>query len=116
MFVSTPDIAENGAVVPIGVATTLPGVRRMLILVEKNPNTLSADRYHPSADGDRVWAFRYSSEGRSRSLFHSADVLTLRAQRERLGDHLLVAAGHEESPSSAPVRFQYDGDRCSRAQ
>jgi sulfur-oxidizing protein SoxY len=39
---TAPDIAENGAVVPIAVATTLPGVRRMLILVEKNPNALSA--------------------------------------------------------------------------
>ncbi|MGZ4480470.1 MAG: class II glutamine amidotransferase [Nocardioidaceae bacterium] len=31
-------------------------------------------------DGDRVWAFRYSSEGRSRSLYHSTDVATLRHQ------------------------------------
>ncbi|MGZ4429376.1 MAG: class II glutamine amidotransferase [Nocardioidaceae bacterium] len=31
-------------------------------------------------DGDRVWAFRYSSEGRSRSLYHSTDVSTLRHQ------------------------------------
>lgn len=37
-----PDIAENGAVVPIGVATTLAGVKRLALLVEKNPNTLSA--------------------------------------------------------------------------
>ena len=37
-----PDIAENGAVVPLGAATTLPGVKRMLLLVEKNPNVLSA--------------------------------------------------------------------------
>jgi glutamine amidotransferase len=27
-----------------------------------------------------MWAFRYSSEGRSRSLFHSTDVSTLRQQ------------------------------------
>jgi predicted glutamine amidotransferase len=33
-----------------------------------------------TTDGDTLWAFRYSSEGRSRSLFHSADVSTLRAQ------------------------------------
>jgi predicted glutamine amidotransferase len=33
-----------------------------------------------TTDGETLWAFRYSSEGRSRSLFHSADVLTLRAQ------------------------------------
>jgi sulfur-oxidizing protein SoxY len=39
---TAPDIAENGAVVPIGVATTLAGVRQMLVLVEKNPNTLVA--------------------------------------------------------------------------
>jgi sulfur-oxidizing protein SoxY len=39
---TAPDIAENGAVVPIGVATTAAGVRTLLILVEKNPNTLAA--------------------------------------------------------------------------
>jgi glutamine amidotransferase len=33
-----------------------------------------------TTDGETVWAFRYSSEGRSRSLFHSADISTLRAQ------------------------------------
>ena len=33
-----------------------------------------------TTDGDTTWAFRYSSEGRSRSLFHSTDVSTLRAQ------------------------------------
>ncbi len=37
-----PDIAENGAVVPVGVASTLPGVKKLLILVEKNPSVLSA--------------------------------------------------------------------------
>jgi glutamine amidotransferase len=30
-------------------------------------------------DGERVWAFRYSSEGRSRSLYVSTRVGTLRA-------------------------------------
>lgn len=39
---SGPDIAENGAVVPVGMATTLPGVKRLLLLVEKNPSALSA--------------------------------------------------------------------------
>ena len=37
-----PDIAENGAVVPVGCATALPGVKRMLLMVEKNPAVLSA--------------------------------------------------------------------------
>ena len=37
-----PDIAENGAVVPVGASSTLPGVKRLLILVEKNPSVLAA--------------------------------------------------------------------------
>ena len=37
-----PDIAENGAVVPVGAACSLPGVKRLLILVEKNPSMLTA--------------------------------------------------------------------------
>lgn len=40
--VTGPDIAENGAVVPIGASSTLPGVKRMLLLVEKNPSMLCA--------------------------------------------------------------------------
>ena len=40
--VTGPDIAENGAVVPVGVSTALPGVKKLLILVEKNPSVLSA--------------------------------------------------------------------------
>jgi len=40
--ITGPDIAENGAVVPVGCATTLPGVKRLLLLVEKNPSVLAA--------------------------------------------------------------------------
>ncbi len=40
--ITGPDIAENGAVVPVGCSTTLPGVKRLLILVEKNPSVLAA--------------------------------------------------------------------------
>ena len=39
--VTGPDIAENGAVVPVGVASTLPGVTMVAILIEKNPNALA---------------------------------------------------------------------------
>lgn len=40
--ITAPDIAENGAVVPLGVATALPGVKRLLLLVDKNPSPLVA--------------------------------------------------------------------------
>ena len=41
-FVQTPDIAENGAVVPVGVASAIPNTTAIAILVEKNPNMLAA--------------------------------------------------------------------------
>jgi sulfur-oxidizing protein SoxY len=41
-FVNAPDIAENGAVVPMGVMSKLPKTESISILVEKNPNALSA--------------------------------------------------------------------------
>lgn len=42
VMLTAPDIAENGAVVPMGAATTLAGVKHILLLVEKNPNALVA--------------------------------------------------------------------------
>ena len=41
-FVQTPDIAENGAVVPVGVTSAIPKTESIAILVEKNPNMLAA--------------------------------------------------------------------------
>jgi sulfur-oxidizing protein SoxY len=42
VFVSTPDIAENGAVVPIGIASSIPKTDAIAILIEKNLNQLTA--------------------------------------------------------------------------
>ena len=41
-FLSTPDIAENGAVVPVGVSSSIPKTESIAILIEKNPNMLAA--------------------------------------------------------------------------
>ena len=40
--ITGPDIAENGAVVPVGASTTLAGAKRIALLVEKNPAMLAA--------------------------------------------------------------------------
>ena len=40
--ITAPDIAENGAVVPIGVTSKVPGTQAVYILVDKNPNWLAA--------------------------------------------------------------------------
>jgi glutamine amidotransferase len=47
-----------------------------------------------TTDGETLYAFRYSSEGRSRSLFHSADVSTL---REQYPDNPLLAELSDEA-------------------
>ncbi len=40
--ITGPDIAENGAVVPLTASTALAGVKHMLVLVEKNPAAMVA--------------------------------------------------------------------------
>ena len=40
--ITGPDIAENGAVVPVGVSSKVPGTQAVYILVEKNPNMVAA--------------------------------------------------------------------------
>ncbi len=40
--ITAPDIAENGAVVPIAVSTTLEDVTRISIVVEQNPLPLTS--------------------------------------------------------------------------
>jgi sulfur-oxidizing protein SoxY len=42
VFFQTPEIAENGAVVPIGVTSNIPKTESIAILIEKNPNLLAA--------------------------------------------------------------------------
>src|ERR1700682_3920206 len=43
VFFQTPDIAENGAVVPIGICSNIPRTESIAILIEKNPNMLAAN-------------------------------------------------------------------------
>ncbi|GAA4411624.1 class II glutamine amidotransferase [Fodinibacter luteus] len=57
-----------------------------------------------TTDGDTTWAFRYSSEGRSRSLYQSTDVSTL---REQYPDH---PALHELSDDARLVVSEPLGD------
>ncbi len=40
--VVSPDIAENGAVVPVGAVSKIPNTTEIYLLVEKNPSPLAA--------------------------------------------------------------------------
>jgi sulfur-oxidizing protein SoxY len=39
---TAPDIAENGAVVPLSIVSKIPNTQQISVLIEKNPNTLAA--------------------------------------------------------------------------
>jgi glutamine amidotransferase len=78
------------------------------------------------SDGATLWAFRYSSEGRSRTLFHSADMPTLRRmfpdveRFSRFGDDARVIVSEPlndlpgaflEVPESTAVIVDHSGYR-----
>lgn len=42
IVITSPDIAENGAVVPFTISSKLPKTEQLALLVEKNPNILAA--------------------------------------------------------------------------
>jgi sulfur-oxidizing protein SoxY len=52
-FANTPDIAENGAVVPFTIISKIPKTEQIALLVEKNPNILSASFTIP--EGTEPW-------------------------------------------------------------
>lgn len=42
IVINAPDIAENGAVVPIGASSKIPNTQMIAYLIEKNPSTVTA--------------------------------------------------------------------------
>ena len=40
--ITAPELAEDGAVVPVSISTTIPGVEKISLLVDKNPYPLVA--------------------------------------------------------------------------
>jgi sulfur-oxidizing protein SoxY len=53
---STPEIAENGAVVPVSVTSKIPGTEAIAILIEKNPNKLAGSFYFPEGTAPALTA------------------------------------------------------------
>ncbi len=43
IVINSPDIAENGAVVPFTISSKIGDTRKIALLVEKNPNILAAE-------------------------------------------------------------------------
>jgi sulfur-oxidizing protein SoxY len=52
IVIKVPDIAENGAVVPVSATSKIPGTTSIAIFVEKNPTPLIADfQFSNGAEG-----------------------------------------------------------------
>lgn len=66
--VLAPDIAENGAVVPVEVFTTLPNVESIAILGEKNANPLIAHYTLTDFDGSLTTRMKMGQTARVRAV------------------------------------------------
>ena len=65
--ISSPDIAENGAVVPFTVSSRIPKTESIALLVEKNPNILAANFQIP--DGTEPWVNTRIKMGQTSNVF-----------------------------------------------
>ena len=65
--ITSPDIAENGAVVPFTIASKVPKTEAIAILVEKNPNILAANFSIP--DGTEPWVNTRVKMGQTSNVF-----------------------------------------------
>lgn len=69
-----PDIAENGAVVPVTVSTNIDGVQRIVIVVDENPNPLSASfSIKPDAFADISTRVKMGKSSRVRALVQTPE-------------------------------------------
>ena len=69
-----PDIAENGAVVPITISTDIDGVESISVVVDENPNPLSASfSISPDVFADISTRVKMGKSSRVRALVQTAD-------------------------------------------
>jgi sulfur-oxidizing protein SoxY len=66
-FLNTPDIAENGAVVPFTITSKIPKTESIALLVEKNPNILAAKFDIP--EGTEPWVNTRAKMGQTSNVF-----------------------------------------------
>ena len=62
--VTAPDLAENAAVVPVEITTTLEGAEEIIVMVSKNPTVLVAKfKFGESADRGVKCRFKVGKSG-----------------------------------------------------
>ena len=69
-----PDIAENGAVVPVSISTEIPGVQAIYVVIDENPNPLSASfQMGPRSPADISVRVKMGRSSMVRAMVKTAD-------------------------------------------
>jgi sulfur-oxidizing protein SoxY len=84
IVVKAPDIAENGAVVPVEVRTTLPNVESIAILAEKNPTPLIAQYTLTDFDGMLTTRIKMRETAKVRAIVKSGGKLYTAAKEVKI--------------------------------
>jgi sulfur-oxidizing protein SoxY len=111
------ELSENGAKVPISLSWTAVGVRRLMLLVEKNPSPLSAVFELSDAIEPRLaWPVKIAQSGDVLAIAVLADGRVVSARREvrvTLGGCAVDDGSAANKPSPAPeasrIRAQVSG-------
>lgn len=71
-----PDIAEDGSIVPVSVTTSIPDVQAITLLVDQNPNPLSARFFfQPKAAAEFKTRIKMGESSDVRAVVETADGL-----------------------------------------
>ena len=69
-----PNIAENGAVVPVTISTDIPGVEAIYVVIDENPNPLSASfMLGPASPADISVRMKMGRSSMVRALVRTSD-------------------------------------------
>jgi sulfur-oxidizing protein SoxY len=80
--ITAPDIAENGAVVPIAAVSRIPNTQMMVYLIEKNPNIVTAVFEIPAGTVPEVQTRVKMGQTSNVMVLVKADGKTYAAQKE----------------------------------
>jgi sulfur-oxidizing protein SoxY len=85
IMLEIPDIAENGAVVPVSVTTRIAGAEAIYVVIDMNPNPLSATfKLTPASPADISIRVKMGKSSMVRALVKTADKVYMTAKEVKV--------------------------------
>ncbi len=119
--ITGPDIAENGAVVPVGAATTLPGVKRLLLLDVRRHRRGRAEHLHAREDGPVVQRVRRGDHRRQQGALrgqgnqgHARRLRRLKLRRHDMADPMRIRAQAQGDKTTVRVLMSHEMETGQR--